>query len=116
MTEYETKSLALLERIAASLEGKGSTRAAPSGGGGVVFPNYGKAKGMPVAGADMKDLEFYANGARRSLADSSKSRWHDKERDLLAAIETEIARQTGVAPPGDDGPPPPGDEDAPPPF
>jgi hypothetical protein len=43
----------------------------------------------------MQDLEYYANGARRSLADPSKSRWHDKERALLAAIEAEIARQRG---------------------
>ena len=35
----------------------------------------------------MQDLEYYANGARRSLADSSKARFHDKERSLLAAIE-----------------------------
>ncbi|NTX40821.1 hypothetical protein HUA74_22965 [Myxococcus sp. CA051A] len=74
--------------------------AAPSGGGGgggdgMVFPNYGRSKGAPVAGASMQDLEFYANGARRSLNDPSKSRWHDKERQLLSAIEAEMARQQG---------------------
>ena len=58
-----------------------------------VFPPYGKSKGMPVRGASMRDLEFYANGCRRSLADPSKSRWHDKERSLLASIEEEMARQ-----------------------
>ncbi|MCP3104102.1 hypothetical protein LZ198_35050 [Myxococcus sp. K15C18031901] len=76
-------------------------RAAPSGGGGggggdgMVFPNYGRSKGAPVAGASMQDLEFYANGARRSLNDPSKSRWHDKEKQLLASIEAEMARQRG---------------------
>ncbi|MFL5344248.1 MAG: hypothetical protein ACJ8AT_05615 [Hyalangium sp.] len=65
------------------------------GGGGEVFPNYGRSKGGPIRGATMQDLEYYANGARRSLADPSKSRWHDKERALLAAIEAEIARQRG---------------------
>ncbi|QSQ12076.1 hypothetical protein [Myxococcus landrumensis] len=76
-------------------------RSAPSAGGGggggdgTVFPNYGRSKGAPVAGASMQDLEFYANGARRSLNDPSKSRWHDKERQLLAAIEAEMARQQG---------------------
>ncbi|QSQ21650.1 hypothetical protein JY651_41860 [Pyxidicoccus parkwayensis] len=72
-------------------------RAASGGGGGdgMVFPNYGRSKGAPVSGASMQDLEFYANGARRSLNDPSKSRWHDKERQLLAAIEAEIARQQG---------------------
>jgi hypothetical protein len=75
-------------------------RAAPAAGGGgggdgMVFPNYGRSKGAPVVGASLQDLEFYANGARRSLNDPSKSRWHDKERQLLAAIEAEIARQQG---------------------
>lgn len=65
------------------------------GGGGEVFPNYGRSKGGPIRGATMQDLEYYANGARRSLADPSKSRWHDKERALLASIEAEIARQRG---------------------
>ncbi|MFP2959022.1 hypothetical protein ACLEPN_14560 [Myxococcus sp. 1LA] len=72
--------------------------APPSGGGGgdgMVFPNYGRSKGGPIVGASMGDLEFYANGARRTLNDASKSRWHDKERQLLAAIEAEIARQRG---------------------
>lgn len=90
--------------------------AAPPGGDGTLLPNYGRSKGMPVYGASLQDLEFYANGARRSLADPSKSRWHDKERQLLASIEAEIARQRGDeggGPPSDDGIPPPGDEDAP---
>jgi hypothetical protein len=86
------------------------------GGDGMIFPPYGRSKGMPVSGASMQDLEFYANGSRRSLADPSKSRWHDKERQLLGAIEAEIARQRGEEPsppsPSDE-PPPPGDEDAP---
>ncbi|AFE07828.1 hypothetical protein COCOR_07937 [Corallococcus coralloides DSM 2259] len=114
---------------------------APSGGGGgggggdgTLLPNYGRSKGAPVYGASLQDLEFYANGARRSLADPSKSRWHDKERQLLAAIETEIARQRGEGggggeapargggggrgggygygnPPDDGDIPPPGDDD-----
>ena len=66
-----------------------------SGGGGDVFPPYGRSKGLPIAGATMQDLEFYANGCRRSLGDPAKSRFHDKERALLAVIEAEIARQGG---------------------
>lgn len=81
----------------------------------MVFPNYGRSKGMPVSGAAMGDLEFYANGARRTLNDPGKQRFHDKERQLLAAIEAEIARQGGGGGGDDDGPPPPGDGDAPPP-
>lgn len=74
-------------------------RPAPAAGGdGMVFPNYGRSKGTPVAGAAMNDLEFYANGCRRTLADPNKSRWHDKERVLLAAIEAEMARQGQAAP------------------
>lgn len=96
-------------------------RAAGAGeAGGMVFPPYGRSKGMPVAGASMQDLEFYANGCRRTLNDPGKARWHDKERVLLAAIEGEISRQGGGG--GDDGGggammrddiPPPGDDDAP---
>jgi hypothetical protein len=78
---------------------------APSGGGGDggLFPNYGRSKGGPIRGATMQDLEYYANGARRSLADPSKSRWHDKERALLASIEAEISRQRGGGGGGDEG-------------
>ena len=35
--------------------------------------------------------------------DPAKSRWHEKERVLLAAIEAEIARQTGGDGGGDFG-------------
>ena len=83
------------------------------GGGGEVFPNYGRSKGAPISGASMQDLEFYKNGAMRSLNDPSKERFHAKERQLLAAIEAEIARQQGGGGGGGDEPPPPGDEDAP---
>lgn len=117
-----------------------SRRSAPSqasfqgsgGGGGEVtnFPNYGRSKGAPIQGASQQDLEYYANGARRSLGDPSKARWHDRERALIAAIDAELARQglgsgggtrreqggQAGAPGGWSGggePPPPGDEDAP---
>jgi hypothetical protein len=72
-----------------------------SAGDGPVFPNYGQSRGQPVAGATQRDLEFYASGCRRTLADPAKSRFHDKERVLLAAIEAELARQgAGGAPAG----------------
>jgi hypothetical protein len=116
---------------AASTPAPAPRRAAASGGysgggGGEVstFPNYGRSKGGPIRGATMQDLEYYANGARRSLADSSKARWHDKERALLAAIEAEISRQRGGGggdedrggsgqPMDDNEPPPHTDEDIP---
>jgi hypothetical protein len=69
--------------------------AASSGDRGLVFPPYGRSKGAPIAGASVQDLEFYISGSRRSLDDPSKSRWHDKERGLLAAMEAELARQRG---------------------
>jgi len=57
-----------------------STRAvaAASNGDSLVFPPYGRSKGAPIAGASIKDLEFYIGGSRRSLDDPSKARWHDK--------------------------------------
>ncbi|MDY7231390.1 hypothetical protein [Hyalangium rubrum] len=82
-------------RRAASGASASSGGGGGGGGGGEVFPNYGRSKGGPIRGATMQDLEYYANGARRSLGDPSKSRWHDKERALLASIEAEIARQRG---------------------
>jgi len=69
--------------------------AAPSGDRGMVFPPYGRSKGAPIAGASVQDLEFYISGSRRSLDDPAKSRWHDKERVLLAAMEAELARKRG---------------------
>jgi hypothetical protein len=84
--------------------------ASPGAPGGMVFPPYGRSKGAPIAGASERDLEYYAAGARRTLADPGKARFHDKERQLLAAIEAELARQRG------EGPPPPSDDDAPPPL
>ncbi len=90
-----------------------------SNGDGPVFPPYGRSKGTPIAGASIKDLEFYISGSRRSLDDPAKARWHDKERVLLAAMEAELARATGEAPevPAgrddyDEGPPP-SDDDVP---
>lgn len=87
---------------------------------GMVFPPYGKSKGAPIYGASTRDLEFYANGCRRTLDDPGKARWHDKERVLLAAIEAELARQaSGDAGGGsgasenEDGAPPYTDEDIP---
>ena len=91
----------------------GSDAGAGGGAGGMVFPPYGRSKGQPVAGASAQDLEFYASGCRRSLADPAKSRWHDKERALLAAIEAEMARQRGGGGFDDDAPPPRSDDDMP---
>jgi len=72
-------------------------RRAPSAPGEppTVFPPYGRSKGQPIRGASAQDLEFYATGARRTLADPGKARFHDKERALLVAIEAEQARQSG---------------------
>lgn len=66
-----------------------------AGAEGMVFPPYGRSRGAPIAGASLQDLEFYIQGSRRSLDDPSKARWHEKERVLLAAMEAELARQTG---------------------
>lgn len=72
-------------------------RGATGGNGGTTLPNYGRRKGEAIAGCPVADLEYYANGCRRTLDDPGKSRWHNRERDVLAAIEAEIARQGGSA-------------------
>jgi hypothetical protein len=81
--------------VADPASSRGSRDAAASGDRGLVFPPYGRSKGAPIAGATVQDLEYYISGSRRSLDDPSKSRWHDKERVLLAAMEAELARQNG---------------------
>src|SRR5687767_9638179 len=59
---------------AASYGGSAGGGGGGGGGGGEIFPPYGRSKGMPIRGASMQDLEFYANGSRRSLNDPSKAR------------------------------------------
>jgi hypothetical protein len=109
-------SLKLGEMAIGGTADRASSASAPArrsaSAGEPVFPPYGRSKGAPIRGATMQDLEYYANGSRRTLDDPGKSRWHEKERVLLAAIEAEIARQKGGES-GDGEPPPPGDEDAP---
>ena len=105
-TEAQLKRIAdAIEGIAKLYKPQTSTPARKAADGEPVFPQYGRNKGGAIVGASIQDLEFYANGARRSLGDPSKERFHDKERALLAAIEAEIARQGGVsdAPPPSDG-------------
>ena len=101
---------AKIDEIAASIRALAGTLAtapakAPSGPAktysGATLPNYGRRKGEPIAGAPVADLEYYAAGCRRTLDDPGKSKWHEKEKTLLAAIEAEIARQKGGAPAGD---------------
>lgn len=116
-------TLALLEAADAILaEMRASKRPAASGapasqraagGTGARFGNYGRSKGQPVEGATMQDLEYYAGGCRRSLADPAKARFHDSERVLLAAIEAEITRQQGSAPPPENWGGMPGGDDEP---
>lgn len=91
---HNSRAMSALEK--AARDWVAAQKPAQAQGDGPVFPPYGRSKGLPVRGATAADLEFYANGCRRTLADESKARWHDKERALLAAIEAEQRRQ-GVA-------------------
>lgn len=90
-----------------------ASRPATSANGGPVFPPYGKSKGQPIAGASVQDLEFYASGCERTLADPAKSRWHDKERVLLNAISAELAKHGQAAHAPDDFSAPADDESLP---
>lgn len=80
------------------------SRPAP-GGGPEVFPNFGRMKGQSIAGAPLNELEYYIGSARKTLADPSKARFHDKESALIGALEAELARQRGSGPT-----PPPGEK------
>ncbi len=99
--------------IGSAKAGEARKRPPPSASGDApsVFPPYGRSKGAPIHGASIQDLEFYANGARRTLGDPSKARFHEKERILLGVIEAELSRQRDE-PTSDGGIPPHGDEDA----
>ena len=68
-------------------------KASGGGGGGMTFPNFGATKNEPIHGANEKDIRYYAKAALRTLADESKSRWHDKSRAELAAYVNELERQ-----------------------
>ena len=127
MSDEGTRALlevanAILAEIRGLRQDRATARPAPSHGGGgqratggtgARFGNYGRNKGGLVEGAPMADLEYYAGGCRRSLADPSKGRFHDSERVLLAAIEAEIARQSGVAPASENWGGMPGGDDEP---
>lgn len=127
-----------LERIAAALEGGATPRPAQQTGtastggqrsntsGGPTLPNYGRAKGQPIASASIDDLHWYGERCAQSIDDPSKARWRDQEMERLAAINAELKRR-GQTPIGgerraddDLGPPPryrddsaPSDEDIP---
>ena len=116
MTESETIAAILDEvrAIRASLESRSRPATSPAPvPGGAVFPNYGRSKGQPIAGASRGDLDYYASGCRRSLDDPAKSRWHDKERALLAAIEAELERQWGGGGQRQEQGPPPDESEIP---
>lgn len=104
MSEQQWERLVVsFERIAKALEGRPATAAAPAAAVAAPkpngdlpenFPNYGRSKGAPIAGATKDDLDYYAAGARKSLSNPEKARWHQNEANLLAAIEAEIANPT----------------------
>lgn len=99
----------------APAQSKGGQKSAPrpsQGASGAVFPNYGTAKNTAVAGASVRDLEFYRGGCLKTLADPSKANWHARDQALLAAIDDELSRHSGNAAEAyPDEPPPPGDDD-----
>ena len=86
------------EALAAAFPGVWETptqNAAPkaSGGGAGVFPNFGKSKGAPIAGASQNDLRYYAGAAIRSIEDASKARFLDSNKAQLASYIAEMERQ-----------------------
>lgn len=93
MAATNDEIMAKLNEIAALLKPNGTRAPAPAfspSTGGALFPNYGRSKGKPIAGASIGDLKFYRDGCLKSLANPEKARWHDKERALLETIEAEM--------------------------
>lgn len=54
----------------------------------------------PPQGGTIEDLEYIAARARRTLADTSKARWHAQEKDLLNQVERELSRLKALEKPG----------------
>ena len=70
--------------------------AAPrASGGGLRVGNFGRRKGEAIEGMPIADLEWYLAAADKSLANPEKARFHDNERAIKAALEREIAKQSG---------------------
>lgn len=61
-----------------------------------TLPNYGKAKGAPIATASLDDLRYYLRGCERTLEDQGKAQFHDRERRVKAAIEEEMTKRQGA--------------------
>jgi len=101
------------KRPAASGAPASGRAAGGTGGGNATLPPYGRAKGQPIHGAGLDDLRYYLTGCERTLADSSKARFHDRERVMMAAIEAEIARQSGAPPAAENWGGMPGGDDEP---
>lgn len=101
VAESEARIVAAIQ--ASQMSARQVTVSPPNPSGGLTLPNYGRKRGEPISGCPISDLEYYANGCRRTLDDPAKSRWHEKERALLAAIQAEIARQNGGSAPAGGG-------------
>ena len=87
-----------LDELVAKLDAKKPATTAPARAaapGEAVIP-FGRSKGHPVAGAKLADLQWVAGAVRTSIEDPAKERWADSNRALLAALEAEIAAQTGA--------------------
>jgi len=70
-----------------------ATRSAPASSGGGTFPNFGKSKNAPIAGASQNDLRYYAGAAIRSIEDARKARFLDSNKAQLASYVAEMERQ-----------------------
>jgi hypothetical protein len=100
----QKETIKLLSIIALNTEKPSApaTTRAPANGT-ICFGNYGRSKNKPVAGASKEDLDYYRKGCIRTLEDDSKSRFHDRERVLLSAIDAELTAKHGA---GGSGPAP----------
>lgn len=63
---------------------------------GAVFPPFGRKRGQPIAGCDLENLEWYRGVVQKSVNDPDKSRFREKNQEVLDAIEAEITRQGGT--------------------
>lgn len=64
--------------------------------GPTTFPPFGRAGGKPIKGAAVDDLRFFEAWARKAVDDPARSRWVQRNQQLLDAVRAEL-RQRGEA-------------------
>jgi hypothetical protein len=64
--------------------------------GPACFP-FGRNKGLPIEGADPRDLHWLRSAIKSTLDDPERARWRETNAAILIAVDAELARREGSA-------------------